>query len=49
MRERGVSQNMKENFENFISALTALPNENGAGMRINVNRLDTEGSIFRDV
>ena len=49
LRERGVSQNMKENFENFISALTALPNENGAGMRINVNRLDTEGSIFRDV
>ena len=49
LRERGVSQNMKENFENFITALVALPNENRAGMRINVNRLDTDGSIFKDV
>ena len=49
MGERGVAQNMKDNFEDFIAALTALPNENGAGMRINVNTLDTDGSIFKDV
>lgn len=47
LAERGVAPNMKENFEAFIKALIALPDTNETGMKLNINALDVDGSIFR--
>lgn len=45
--DRGVAKNMKQNFEAFLTAVNALPDDNDAGMRLNINTLDVDGSIFR--
>lgn len=47
--ERRTTAVMCKNFEFFLRCLDELPKENSAGMRININRLDVEGSIFRDI
>lgn len=39
---------MKRNYDFFIQCLMELPEENFAGMKINVNGLDVDGSMFRD-
>lgn len=43
----GVAQNMKQNFDSFLEAVLALPDMNHAGIKINVNALDADGSVFR--
>lgn len=47
MAERGVAKIMKQNFEAFLAAVNALPDQNSAGMKLNINALDVDGSIFR--
>lgn len=47
MEERGVAKTMKQNFEAFLTAVNSLPDQNRAGMRLNINALDVDGSIFR--
>jgi len=45
--EQGLAA-MKQNYDFFLQCLTELPEENPAGMKINVNGLDADGSMFRD-
>lgn len=47
--EQGATSSMRKNYEFFLRCLTELPEENEAGMKMNVNGLDVEGSIFRDM
>ena len=47
--EQGATSAMRKNFEFFLRCLMELPEENDAGMKMNVNGLDVEGSIFRDM
>lgn len=47
MQDRGVARTMKQNFEAFLEAVKALPEHNASGMKLNINTLDTDGSIFR--
>lgn len=46
--EQGATTVMRKNFDLFMACLKELPEENDAGMPINVNGLDVDGSIFRD-
>ncbi len=46
--EQEASAAMKRNYDFFLRCLLKLPETNYAGMKINVNRLDVDGSIFRD-
>ena len=47
--EQGATSAMRKNFDFFLRCLKELPEENDAGMKMNVNGLDVEGSIFRDM
>ena len=47
--EQGATSAMQKNYEFFLRCLTELPEKNDAGMKMNVNGLDVEGSIFRDM
>lgn len=47
LEERGVATKLKLNLESFLKALKALPDTNEVGMTLNINTLDTNGSIFR--
>ena len=46
--EQGATSAMRRNYEFFLRCLTELPEKNDAGMKMNVNGLDVEGSMFRD-
>lgn len=46
--EQGLTSVMKRNYDFFLQCLMELPEENFAGMKINVNGLDVDGSMFRD-
>lgn len=43
-----VAETMKRNYELFLRSLESLPETNRAGMKMNVNGLDTDGSLFSD-
>ena len=43
---RGVVDTMQRNYELFIASLLELPETNAAGMKLNVNGLDVDGSLF---
>lgn len=47
--EQGATMVMRKNFDFFLRCLRELPEENYAGMKMNVNGLDVEGSLFRDI
>ena len=47
--EQGATSAMRRNYEFFLRCLTELPEKNDAGMKMNVNGLDVEGSMFRDM
>ena len=47
--EQGATTAMRKNFDFFLRCLRQLPEENHAGMKMNVNGLDVEGSLFRDI
>lgn len=38
---------LEKNFSFFLRCLMELPETNAAGMKLNVNRLDTDGSLYR--
>jgi hypothetical protein len=46
--EQGATTIMRKNFDFFIRCLKELPEVNLAGMKLNVNGLDVDGSLFRD-
>lgn len=46
--EQEVTSVMKQNYSFFLQCLMALPEKNFAGMKMNVNGLDVDGSMFRD-
>ena len=48
-QEEQLLSEMKNNYEFFIRCLEALPEVNKAGMKLNVNGLDTDGSCLRDL
>ena len=48
-QEELLLSEMKNNYEFFIRCLEALPEVNKAGMKLNVNGLDTDGSCLRDL
>lgn len=48
-REEAFLTEMKTNYDFFIRCLEALPEVNAAGMKLNVNGLDTDGSCLRDM
>lgn len=47
-QEEQLLSEMKHNYDFFIRCLEALPEINKAGMKLNVNGLDTDGSCLRD-
>lgn len=47
--EQGATMVMRKNFDFFLRCLRELPEENYAGIKMNVNGLDVEGSLFRDI
>lgn len=47
--EQGATSAMRKNFDFFLRCLMELPEQNNAGMKMNVNGLDVEGSMFRDM
>lgn len=47
--EQGATTIARKNFDFFIRCLKALPETNYAGMKMNVNGLDVQGSLFRDM
>lgn len=47
--EQGATTVMRKNFDFFMRCLKELPEENYAGMQMNINGLDVKGSIFRDM
>ena len=47
-QEEQLLSEMKHNYDFFIRCLEALPEVNKAGMKLNVNGLDTDGSCLRD-
>lgn len=47
--EQGIVSVMKKNYEFFLRCLAELPEVNKAGMKVMVNGIDAQGSIFRDV
>lgn len=47
--EQGITAVMQKNFDFFLKCLKELPEVNGAGMKIMVNGLDVQGSLFRNV
>ena len=47
--EQGATSAMRRNYEFFLRCLTELPEKNDVGMKMNVNGLDVEGSMFRDM
>lgn len=47
--EQSITGTMKRNFDFFIQCLKQLPERNEAGLKMNINRLDVQGSIFRNV
>lgn len=47
--EQGATTIASKNFDFFIRCLKALPETNYAGMQMNVNGLDVQGSLFRDM
>lgn len=40
---------VRKNFDFFLRCLKELPETNSVGMKMNVNGLDVQGSIFRDI
>lgn len=46
--ERGITVRMKKNYDLFIGCLLALPEENAAGWKLNVNGRDVDGSLFTE-
>lgn len=46
--EQGLTTVMKRNYDFFMQCLMELPEENFAGMKMNVNGLDVDGSMFQD-
>lgn len=46
--ERDPAAAMKRNYEFFCQCLVKLPEENDAGMRLNVNGLDVDGNVLQD-
>lgn len=46
--EQGATTVMRKNFDFFLRCLRELPETNAAGMKLNVNGLDVDGSLFRD-
>ena len=47
-QEEQLLSEMKHNYDFFIRCLEVLPEINKAGMKLNVNGLDTDGSCLRD-
>ena len=47
--EQGATAIARKNFDFFVRCLKALPETNFAGMQMNVNGLDVQGSMFRDM
>ena len=47
-QEEQLLSEMKHNYDFFIRCVEALPEINKAGMKLNVNGLDTDGSCLRD-
>lgn len=47
--EQGATTIARKNFDFFTRCLKALPETNYAGMKMNVNGLDVQGSLFRDM
>ena len=47
--EQGATTIARKNFDFFVRCLKALPETNFAGMKMNVNGLDVQGSLFRDM
>lgn len=47
--EQGATAIARKNFDFFVRCLKALPETNYAGMKMNVNGLDVQGSLFRDI
>ncbi len=47
--EQGATAIARKNFDFFVRCLKALPETNFAGMKMNVNGLDVQGSLFRDM
>lgn len=48
-QEEMLLSEMKTNYDFFIRCLEALPEVNAAGMKLNVNGLDTNGSCLREM
>ena len=46
--EQGATTVMKKNFDFFLRCLKELPETNAAGMKLNVNGINVDGSLFRD-
>lgn len=46
--ERGVTATMQKNYEFFIRCLMELPEENEAGLKLNINTIDVEGGMIGD-
>lgn len=47
--EQGATTIARKNFDFFVRCLKALPETNYAGMKMNVNGLDVQGGLFRDM
>lgn len=47
--EQGATNIARKNFDFFVRCLKELPETNYAGMPMNVNGLDVQGSMFRDM
>ena len=47
--EQGATTIARKNFDFFLRCLKELPETNYAGMPMNVNGLDVQGSMFRDI
>jgi len=47
--EQGASAAMNRNYHLFLKCLKELPEENSAGMKMNINGIDVWGSIFWDM
>lgn len=46
--DQNITVALKRNYDFFLQCLMELPEENFAGMKMNINGLDVEGSMFRD-
>ena len=47
--EQGATTIARKNFDFFVRCLKALPEANFSGLKMNVNGLDVQGSLFRDM